>query len=84
MFVSLCRAIPLGPLPSDPLISVNLLFCQLTNKPDFLLNIVLIEDSLKMEMFGFLGKDAEEGLFALKKKIAPTFPSAHLYWNQPD
>ena len=35
-------------------------------------------------MFGFLGKDAEEGLSALKKKIAPKFPSAHLYWNQPD
>ena len=44
----------------------------------------IFEDSLKMEMFGFLGKDAEEGLSALKKKIAPKFPSAHLYWNQPD
>ena len=42
----------------------------------------IFEDSLRMEMFGFLGKDAEEGLSALKEKRVPKFSSADLYWNQ--
>jgi len=42
----------------------------------------IFEDSLRMEMFGFLGKDAEEGLSALKEKRVPRFSSADLYWNQ--
>ena len=37
-----------------------------------------------MEMFGFLGKDAEEGVSALKEKRVPKFSSADLYWNQPN
>ena len=44
----------------------------------------IFEDSLRMEMFGFLGKDAEEGLSALKEKRVPKFSSADLYWNQPN
>ena len=42
----------------------------------------IFEDSLRMEMFGFLGKDAEEGLSSLKEKRVPKFSSADLYWNQ--
>ena len=42
----------------------------------------IFEDSLRMEMFGFLGKDAEEGLSALKERRVPKFSSADLYWNQ--
>ena len=42
----------------------------------------IFEDSLRMEMFGFLGKDAEEGLSSLREKRVPKFSSADLYWNQ--
>ena len=42
----------------------------------------IFEDSLRMEMFGFLGKDAQEGLSALKEKRVPKFSSADLYWSQ--
>ena len=42
----------------------------------------IFEDSLRMEMFGFLGKDAQEGLSALKDRRIPKFPSADLYWRE--
>ena len=42
----------------------------------------IFEDSLRMEMFGFLGRDAQEGLSALKEKRVPKFSSADLYWSQ--
>jgi enoyl-CoA hydratase len=41
----------------------------------------IFENSLKMEMLGFLGNDISEGLSALKEKRTPKFPSAKLYWN---
>ncbi len=38
----------------------------------------IFESSLAMEMLGFLGEDAPEGLAAAKEKRAPNFPSARL------
>ena len=36
----------------------------------------IFESSLAMEMMGFLGEDAEEGIAAVKEKRTPDFPSA--------
>lgn len=44
----------------------------------------IFENSLKMEMLCFLGKDAEEGAAALRDKRDPRFPSASRYWRQED
>lgn len=41
----------------------------------------IFENSLRMEMLGFLGKDAEEGAAALREKREPRFPSASRYWS---
>jgi len=36
----------------------------------------IFDNSLSLEMLGFLGADAAEGLDAVKNKRAPKFPSA--------
>jgi enoyl-CoA hydratase len=38
----------------------------------------IFDNSLAMEMLGFLGADAREGLEAVRNKRAPDFPSARL------
>jgi len=38
----------------------------------------IFENSLRMEMLGFLGEDAKEGVAALKEKRTPNFPSSKL------
>jgi enoyl-CoA hydratase len=38
----------------------------------------IFDNSLAMEMLGFLGGDAKEGLAAVRGKRAPDFPSARL------
>ena len=39
----------------------------------------IFENSLRMEMLGFLGEDAREGAAALREKREPLFPSARLF-----
>ncbi len=42
----------------------------------------IFENSLRMEMLGFLGADAMEGAAAMREKREPRFPSAARYWQE--
>lgn len=44
----------------------------------------IFENSLRMEMQGFMEPDVVEGAQALREKRAPVFPSAHRYYSSVD